>query len=593
MDQRRYLLISPCRDEAEHVRRTLDSVAAQSVPPKLWIVVDDGSTDGTSQILDAYAAQLPYLRVIHRTDRGRRSVGPGVVETFYAGLERVNLDDFDYVCKLDMDLDLPWRYFEVLMERMEREPRLGTTSGKPWFIHPKSGRKVREICGDEMSVGMTKFYRVACFREIGGFVRQVMWDGIDCHRARMLGWKAESVDDPKLRFLHLRPQGSSQGKGIWTGRIRAGFGQYFMGTSPLYYLAVALSRLPRHPPVYGSVGMLWGYVSSMLENAPRYDDPEFRRFVRRYQHACLLMGKGAATRRFERARAAVWYDSHASKDRGGSNAARKNGNGAEVAELVSVPFDVLTMQGVVDQCMSWCTGPRAPHTVITANASHLCMMREDPELRRVCLAGDLIVADGMSVVWTSRLAGKPLPERVAGVDLMARLLESGSKRGLRVYFLGAQREIVHALVRVCRERYPGLVVAGYRDGYFSRDEHEAIVEEIRLKKPHLLFVGMPSPFKETWCERHRERLDVPVIVGVGGSFDVLSGHLRRAPTWVQRTGMEWAWRLAMEPRKLWKRYLVTNTQFALVAGREILSLRFGRSQEMITGRGAPAIPSNI
>ena len=197
---RRYLLISPCRDEAQYLRRTLDSVAAQSVPPALWVVVDDGSTDETPAILEEYARRLPYLRVVRRTDRGRRQVGPGVIEAFYAGLETVHLEDFDYLCKLDMDLDLPVRYFELLMQRMESDPRIGTTSGKPWFVHPRSGALVPEVCGDEMSVGMTKFYRVACFKEIGGFVRQVMWDGIDCHRARMLGWIAESVDpSPPLR----------------------------------------------------------------------------------------------------------------------------------------------------------------------------------------------------------------------------------------------------------------------------------------------------------------------------------------------------------------------------------------------------------
>jgi biofilm PGA synthesis N-glycosyltransferase PgaC len=317
MGERRYVLISPCRDEVEYLRRTLDTVAAQSAPPALWVVVDDGSTDGTSEVLDEYAAKLPYLRVVHRRDRGRRAVGPGVIEAFYAGLEGVELERFQYVCKLDMDLELPPRYFELLMSRMEREPRLGTTSGKPWFVHPSTGRQVPEVCGDEMSVGMTKFYRISCFREIGGFVRQVMWDGIDCHRARMLGWIAESVNDPDLRFVHLRPQGASQGKGIWTGRKRAGFGQYFMGTSPLYYLVVAASRLPKHPPVYGSIGMLWGYVSGKLRGEPRYDDPEFRRFLRRFQHACLVMGKAAATRKFTQEGAALWYERHLPDAQGG------------------------------------------------------------------------------------------------------------------------------------------------------------------------------------------------------------------------------------------------------------------------------------
>jgi glycosyltransferase involved in cell wall biosynthesis len=306
---RHYLLISPCRDEAKYLRRTLDSVAAQSVPPSCWVVVDDGSTDETSAILEEYARRLPYLRVVRRTDRGRRQVGPGVIEAFYAGLETVRLEDFDYVCKLDMDLDLPDRYFELLMQRMESNPRIGTTSGKPWFVHPKTGIFTPEICGDEMSVGMTKFYRVACFKEIGGFVRQVMWDGIDCHRARILGWIAESVDAEPIRFAHLRPQGSSQ-KGIWTGRNRAGFGQYFMGTSPLYYLAVTIYHLPAHPAVIGSLAMLWGYFGSWLKGLPRYDDPEFRRFLRSYQHACLRLGKRAATARVDAERAHLWQASH-------------------------------------------------------------------------------------------------------------------------------------------------------------------------------------------------------------------------------------------------------------------------------------------
>ena len=287
------------------MRRTLDSVMAQSIAPALWVVVDDGSTDDTPAILESYRSRMPYLRVVRRADRGGRSVGPGVVDAFYAGLETVELEEFDYVCKLDLDLDLPPRYFELLMQRMAANPRLGTTSGKPYFIARGTPRLVAEVCGDEMSVGMTKFYRVQCFREIGGFVRQVMWDGIDCHRCRMLGWVAESVDDQALRFVHLRPMGSSQ-KGIWTGRVRSGYGQYFMGTAPLYFLVSTIFRLPRHPVLVGSMAMWWGYLSSAVRGLERYDDPEFRRFLRSYQYACLRLGKRRATRRFNEARAAMW-----------------------------------------------------------------------------------------------------------------------------------------------------------------------------------------------------------------------------------------------------------------------------------------------
>jgi glycosyltransferase involved in cell wall biosynthesis len=305
MNARRIVLISPCRDEAVYMRRTLDSVAAQTIPPARWVVVDDGSTDESPQILADYAKRLPYLTVVRRADRGSRKVGPGVIEAFYAGLDTIDLGDFDYVCKLDLDLDLPPRYFERLIERMEREPRLGTTSGKPYFPHPRTGEQVAEICGDEMSVGMTKFYRTECFREIGGFVREVMWDGIDCHRCRMLGWIAESVDEPELRFQHLRPMGSSQ-KGIWTGRLRSGYGQYFMGTSPLYLLASAAFRLPHHPVVYGSVAMVAGYAASALRRRTRYGDDEFRNFLRSYQMSCLRFGKKEATRRMNEQQAPVW-----------------------------------------------------------------------------------------------------------------------------------------------------------------------------------------------------------------------------------------------------------------------------------------------
>jgi len=567
---RRYVLVSPCRDEAKHMRRTLDSVAAQTTPPSLWVVVDDGSTDATPEILEEYSSRLPCLRVVRRPDRGRRSVGPGVVEAFYGGLETVNLDEYEYLCKLDLDLDLPPRYFERLIERMEADPRLGTTSGKPYFTRERDGALVPEVCGDEMSVGMTKFYRTSCFREIGGFVREVMWDGIDCHRCRMLGWIAESVDEPDLRFLHLRPMGSSQ-QGIWTGRVRSGYGQYFMGTWLPYFVASCAFRLPRHPVLYGSAAMLWGYLSSAARRRPRYDDPGFRRFLHRYQRDCLLHGKREATVRVNQRQAAVWRGSHEPA----SPPATRPGP-TDRRELLGCPFDRVDMEGAVDACVRWCRDARTPHTVVTMNAALLCMMRDDPDLGEACRRADLVTADGMPVVWTSRLAGLALPERVAGVDLMLRLLAAASERGLRVYFLGARREVVEELARRSSARFPGLVVAGFRDGYFGSDEHAAVVGQIRESAPHMLFVGMPSPFKETWCERHRAALDVPVIMGVGGAFDVIAGHVRRAPRVLQSLGLEWLWRLLMEPRKMWRRYLTTNSRFLWLAAGEIGRRRLGR-----------------
>ncbi len=296
-----YVVITPARDEEQFAERTLASMERQTVPPALWVVVDDGSSDRTPEILRQWQERLPYLRVVRREKRKTRSVGPGVIDAFYAGLETIELDRYEFLCKLDLDLDIPPRYFETMIDRMRQDPRLGTCSGKAYYPAP-SGELISEGVGDEMSVGAMKFYRTACFRQIGGFVREVMWDGIDCHRARMLGWKARSWDDPDIRVTHLRPMGSSQ-TSIWAGRKRHGYGQYFMGTSLLYMTASTIYRLPHPPVVLGALASWWGFVESSLRGRPRLDDPEFRSFLRDYQRRALRHGKRRTVEAIEQERA--------------------------------------------------------------------------------------------------------------------------------------------------------------------------------------------------------------------------------------------------------------------------------------------------
>lgn len=252
---------------------------------------------------------------------------------------------------------------------------------------------------------------------------------------------------------------------------------------------------------------------------------------------------------------------------------------ANRSELLGLDFERVTTAGMVERCLAWCRGPRRSHIVVTANASHLCMMRSDDALRDACQRADAAVADGMSVVWALRALGRPVPERVAGIDLMTQLLEAGSRERLRVYFLGARRDVLDTLIAMCREKYPELVIAGARDGYFGKELHESVADEVARSTPHLLFIGMPTPFKDVWCQTHRDRLAVPVIIGVGGAFDVVAGYVKRAPRLAQVMGLEWAWRLMMEPRKLWKRYATTNSQFIWLVGKELLARR-------VTGGGA-------
>ena len=278
------------------MRQTMDSVINQSIVPAKWVIVDDGSKDKTPKILAEYSQKFPWIEIVTRPDRGVRAVGPGVIDAFYAGYKQIDPSSYVYLCKLDLDLRLPPRYFEILMQKMTSDPRIGTCSGKAYI--EEDGVLVNERHGDDMSLGMTKFYRVSCFQAIGGFVREVMWDGIDCHLCRQNGWKACSWDEPDLRFVHLRPMGSSQ-NGIYTGRMRHGFGQYFMGTGILYLTMSALSRLNEKPYVLGSLATMWGWWKSALQRKPRYDNKTFRKFLRSYQWRVLLVGKRRAIEEIE------------------------------------------------------------------------------------------------------------------------------------------------------------------------------------------------------------------------------------------------------------------------------------------------------
>jgi N-acetylglucosaminyldiphosphoundecaprenol N-acetyl-beta-D-mannosaminyltransferase len=247
---------------------------------------------------------------------------------------------------------------------------------------------------------------------------------------------------------------------------------------------------------------------------------------------------------------------------------------SERIDLLGCPFDAISQSDAIDLVFSWKDEKeRRTHHIITVNVAILMMAREDPKLARAIERADLVVVDGKPLVWTSRWLGSPVPEKVSGVDLMRSLLEEGDRRGLSVYLLGTTQERLDALERVVRATYPKVVVSGTRNGYFKPRDYPEVTRAIREAKPDLLLVGMPAPFKEIWCEEHRDELATPAILGVGGAFDVLAGFVPRAPRLMQEAGLEWAWRLAMEPRKLWKRYLVTNSSFLALLGRTLLRKR--------------------
>jgi N-acetylglucosaminyldiphosphoundecaprenol N-acetyl-beta-D-mannosaminyltransferase len=243
-------------------------------------------------------------------------------------------------------------------------------------------------------------------------------------------------------------------------------------------------------------------------------------------------------------------------------------------KLFGLQVDAITMEEAVQRCVQ-AIAQRRYQPVSVVNAAKIVTMRRDRALRNAVTQCPMILADGQSVVWASRILGAPLPERVAGIDLFERLLAVAAQSGFRVYFLGAKPDVLRRMLAEVDRRFPGLAIAGARDGYYRNDETADVVAQIRDSGADLLFLGMSSPRKELFVAAHGEATGVPVVHGVGGSFDVLAGAIRRAPQWYQQHGLEWLYRARQEPARLGRRYLVTNTAFMALVAWELAAGRLG------------------
>lgn len=236
------------------------------------------------------------------------------------------------------------------------------------------------------------------------------------------------------------------------------------------------------------------------------------------------------------------------------------------ATFLGVPLDAITMDETVARCLDLIrSGKPAQHVVL--NAGKCVLMSDAPDVRDIVRRCEIVNADGQSVVWGARLLGVRVPERVAGIDLMGRLLAACEEERWSVYYLGAEQEVLAAFESETLKRHPGLIVAGRRNGYFEPDDEPAIVAAIRGSGARLLLVAMSSPKKERFLAKHLDAMGPLLAVGVGGSFDVWAGKTRRAPVWMQRAGLEWFYRFLQEPRRMWKRYLVGNLRFAAMVAR--------------------------
>jgi biofilm PGA synthesis N-glycosyltransferase PgaC len=281
---RGYIIISPVRDEASDIERTIEAVKSQTLVPRRWIIVDDGSTDGTADILDRHASEAAWISVLHRPNRGRRLNGAGVMEAFSAGYALVKDDPWAYLVKLDGDLSFSPDYFERCFESFETEPRLGIGGGTVCYV--ECGQEKVESHGDPPFHvrGATKIYRRGCWEQVAPLIRAPGWDTVDEVKANMLGWVTRTF--PETRLVQHKPTGSADG--AWRNAFKNGRANYVTGYDPLFMLAKCLKRAFGTPVIVGGLAMAAGFGSGYLKRLPQVADPNVIDYLRRQQRRRLL-----------------------------------------------------------------------------------------------------------------------------------------------------------------------------------------------------------------------------------------------------------------------------------------------------------------
>lgn len=278
----RYVIITPARDEELHIRSTIESMLGQTILPVEWVIVNDGSTDGTGKIVDEYAARYPWIRAVHRTNRGFRKAGGGVVDTFNDGYRTLTCKDWDFIVKLDGDLSFEPDYFEKCFGTFDLEPQLGVGGGVMCYI--ENGTKSFEANPAFHVRGATKIYKRACWDAIGGFWPAPGWDTMDEVKANMLGWTTRSF--PDLHLLHHRHTGAADG--AWANWVKNGRANYICGYHPLFMLSKCVHRLGQRPYIVGSAALLYGFLTGYLNRIPQVDEPKTIQYLRQQQIARLL-----------------------------------------------------------------------------------------------------------------------------------------------------------------------------------------------------------------------------------------------------------------------------------------------------------------
>jgi biofilm PGA synthesis N-glycosyltransferase PgaC len=272
-----YVIISPVRDEAIYIEKTLKSVVSQTIKPFEWVIVNDGSSDGTGEIIDRYASQYHWIKTVHRNNRGFRKSGGGVIEAFYEGFARVEQVEWDFIVKLDGDLSFEADYFEKCLKQFQENPRLGICGG---VIYCNIQGKLELERNPMFHVrGATKIYRRRCWDAIEGLIEAPGWDTVDEVKANMLGWETKTFLE--IKAIQLKPTGA--GDGTWRSLVKDGVANYVSGYHPLFMLFKCIKRTFQKPYIVGSLGHFYGFISGYAKKSPRVKDEVFINYIRKQQ----------------------------------------------------------------------------------------------------------------------------------------------------------------------------------------------------------------------------------------------------------------------------------------------------------------------
>jgi poly-beta-1,6-N-acetyl-D-glucosamine synthase len=280
MDGDKFIVITPARNEEKYLGKTIESMLSQTILPCEWMIVDDGSTDETYHIALKASQVHPWIKVIRRPNRGYRDLGSGLIEVFYEGLGHITTQDYQFIFNIDADIFLGPDYFKTILLKFAENPKLGIAGGIAYDCYNDKLLRLRGV--PEFVTGALFCWRRECFVEIHGVARGLAWECIDTVKAMMKDWQAQVFEDKELRALHLRPEGSSI-KNKYLGWARRGKALWFAGAHPVWTIASAAFHLLSRPYILGSFCIIIGYFQDLLDGAPQYDDPGFRRYLQAWQ----------------------------------------------------------------------------------------------------------------------------------------------------------------------------------------------------------------------------------------------------------------------------------------------------------------------